>query len=151
MREPLLSLDRVPNNLPDQLTSFVGREHELELVTEMLGETRLLTLTGAGGCGKTRLAAQAGADTLERFDDGVWWLELAPLADGDALAQTVGVRPLPGQTSLQAAIAHGAQRAARATSRARRPRISPSFLAHSGDVLDQRRALARAQGGALPG
>ncbi len=110
MREPLLSLDRLPNNLPDQLTSFVGREHELELVTEMLGETRLLTLTGAGGCGKTRLAAQAGADTLERFDDGIWWLELAPLADGDALAQTlaqtVGVRPLPGQTSLQAAIAH---------------------------------------------
>jgi predicted ATPase/class 3 adenylate cyclase/DNA-binding CsgD family transcriptional regulator len=109
-REPLLSLDIVANNLPDQLTSFVGREPELEQVTRMLGETRLLTLTGSGGCGKTRLAAQAGADTLEGFRDGVWWVELAPLGDGDALAQaiaqTVGVRALPGQSSLQAAIAH---------------------------------------------
>jgi predicted ATPase/class 3 adenylate cyclase/DNA-binding CsgD family transcriptional regulator len=109
-REPLRSLDLVPNNLPDQLTSFVGRERELEQVTEMLLEARLLTLTGAGGCGKTRLAAQATADILERFPGGVWWVELAPVAHGDALgqaiAQTVGVRPLPGQSSLQAAIAH---------------------------------------------
>ena len=109
-REPVWSLDRVPNNLPDQLTSFVGREHELEQLIEILGETRMLTLTGAGGCGKTRLAAQVAADTLERFPGGVWWVELAPLAHGDALgqtiAQTVGVRPLPGQSSLQAAVAH---------------------------------------------
>src|SRR3984885_11934657 len=68
-RERLLSLDIVANNLPDQLTSFVGRELGLRQVTRVLGETRLLTLTGSGGCGKTRLAAQAGADTLEGFRD----------------------------------------------------------------------------------
>lgn len=60
--EPLRSLDSLPNNLPDQLTSFVGRERELDDVRDALAATRLLTLTGAGGCGKTRLALQAAAD-----------------------------------------------------------------------------------------
>jgi predicted ATPase/class 3 adenylate cyclase/DNA-binding CsgD family transcriptional regulator len=108
--EPLRSLDAVPNNLPEQLTSFVGRGEELRDIGEALGQTRLLTLTGAGGCGKTRLAAQAAADALERFPDGVWWVELAPLADPDAvgptLGEALGVKPLPGQSSLEAAVAH---------------------------------------------
>jgi predicted ATPase/class 3 adenylate cyclase/DNA-binding CsgD family transcriptional regulator len=108
--EPLRSLDAVPNNLPERLTSFVGRERELREVVRALSDTRLLTVTGAGGCGKTRLAAQAAADSLDRFPDGVWWVELAPLSDPDAIGPTlgeaVGVRPLPGQTSLGAAVTH---------------------------------------------
>ena len=106
--EPLRSLDTLPNNLPDQLTSFVGRERELAEVREALTSTRMLALTGAGGCGKTRLALQAAADTLERWPDGAWWVELAPLADGgligSALAGVLGVRPLPGRTALEAAV-----------------------------------------------
>jgi predicted ATPase/class 3 adenylate cyclase/DNA-binding CsgD family transcriptional regulator len=108
--EPLRSLDALPNNLPEHLTSFVGREHELEELAQTLRATRMLTLTGAGGCGKTRLAAQLAADALDRFPDGVWWIDLAPLTDPDAvgpeLADAIGVKPLPGQTSLQAAVAH---------------------------------------------
>ncbi len=108
--EPLRSLDALPNNLPEQLTSFVGRERELSEVADALTATRLLTLTGAGGCGKTRLAAQAAADALDRFPGGAWWVELAPLADPDAVGPTlgdaVGVKPLPGQSSLEAVVAH---------------------------------------------
>ena len=108
--EPLRSLDALPNNLPEHLTSFVGRGRELGELAQALGATRLLTVTGAGGCGKTRLAAQLAADTLDRFPDGVWWIELAPLADpdavGPALGEAVGVKPLPGQSSLEAAVAH---------------------------------------------
>ncbi len=108
--EPLRSLDALPNNLPEQLTSFVGREEELRDIGDALAETRLLTLTGAGGCGKTRLAAQAAADALDRFPDGAWWIELAPLADpeavGPTLGEAIGVKPLPGQSSLEAAVAH---------------------------------------------
>ncbi|HTZ88396.1 MAG TPA: LuxR C-terminal-related transcriptional regulator [Solirubrobacteraceae bacterium] len=107
---PLRSLDAWPNNLPEQLTSFVGREHELAQIGAELARTRLLTLTGAGGCGKTRLATQVAADTLDAFPDGAWWVELAPLSDpqavGPTLGEALGVKPLAGQTSLQAVIAH---------------------------------------------
>src|SRR3954471_20003117 len=107
---PLPSLDPLPHNLPIQLTSFVGRERELADVRAALAGTRLLTLTGAGGCGKTRLAAQAAAEALDDFAGGVWWVELAPLPDGGlverAIADAVGVRPLPGQTALEAVAAH---------------------------------------------
>jgi class 3 adenylate cyclase len=113
---PLRSLDTLPNNLPAQLTTFVGRERELVEIGGELSATRLLVLTGAGGCGKSRLAAQTAADALERFGDGAWWLELAPLTDppavGRALADAVGVRPFPGQTELQAAAAYLAARRA---------------------------------------
>jgi predicted ATPase/class 3 adenylate cyclase/DNA-binding CsgD family transcriptional regulator len=106
----LRSLDELPNNLPDQLTSFVGRVGELEEIQTALDGTRLLTLTGAGGCGKTRLALQTAADTVDRHLDGSWWVELAPLVSseqiGPALAAALGVRPLPGQTALDAAVSH---------------------------------------------
>ena len=108
--------EALPNNLPVQLSSFVGRDAELRDVGRLLSEHRLLTLTGAGGCGKTRLAARAAFEALECFDDGVWWVELAPLADerlvGAAVAESLGVRPLPGMSELQAASAYLAQRRA---------------------------------------
>ncbi|HEY2259469.1 MAG TPA: LuxR C-terminal-related transcriptional regulator [Solirubrobacteraceae bacterium] len=106
----LRSLDAFPNNLPDQLTSFVGRGRELDELRGALADTRLLTLTGAGGAGKTRLALQIAADALEHFPDGAWWVDLAPLTDpqlvSDVLAGALGVRPLPLVTALQASCAH---------------------------------------------
>jgi predicted ATPase/class 3 adenylate cyclase/DNA-binding CsgD family transcriptional regulator len=106
----LRSLDTFPNNLPDQLTSFVGRTEELSALRTAVGETRLLTLTGAGGAGKTRLALQLAADCLDLFPDGAWWVDLAPISDpqlvGDAVANALGVRPLPSATALEASCAH---------------------------------------------
>jgi predicted ATPase/DNA-binding CsgD family transcriptional regulator len=100
----------MPNNLPVQLTSFVGRDRELAELGELLDSTRLLTLTGAGGCGKTRLALQLAADALDRYPGGAWWLELAPLSEPalieSALATVLGVRPLPGRTPVEAAVFH---------------------------------------------
>jgi predicted ATPase/class 3 adenylate cyclase len=97
----LRSLAALPNNLPPQLTSFVGREKEMAEIKRLLGGTRLLTLTGAGGSGKTRLALQAAADLLEEFPDGVWFIELATLAEPGLVSQTVasalGVREQTGR------------------------------------------------------
>ena len=113
---PPRSLDAPPNNLPVQLSSFVGRERELREIGRLISGHRLVTLTGAGGCGKTRLAIQAASESLERFPDGAWWVELAPLADerllGAAIAGVLGVRPLPGMTELDACGAYLAQRRA---------------------------------------
>ena len=98
---PLRSLDDVPNNLPQYLTGFVGREREMGEVRTLLSGTRLLTLTGTGGMGKTRLSQQIAADILEEYPDGVWRVELAPLTSGtqvpQAVAQALGVNEQPGQ------------------------------------------------------
>jgi predicted ATPase/class 3 adenylate cyclase/DNA-binding CsgD family transcriptional regulator len=98
---PLRSLDTLPNNLPLQLTSFVGRARELAAVGEALAAHRLLTLTGPGGTGKTRLALQAAAEVGPAYPDGVWLVELATLADPalvpQAVAAAVGVREEPGR------------------------------------------------------
>src|SRR6516162_8486227 len=77
------------HNLPMQLTSFVGREREIAETRRLLETTRLLTLTGPGGCGKTRLALRVAADSLEQFPDGVWLVELASLADPAFVPHTV--------------------------------------------------------------
>ena len=86
---PIRSLDRRPNNLPTQLTSFVGRDAELRAVGELLGTTRLLTLTGPGGTGKTRLSLQLAADVAERFADGIWFVALEPVRDPNLIAGTI--------------------------------------------------------------
>jgi predicted ATPase/DNA-binding SARP family transcriptional activator len=79
------------HNLPAPLTSFVGREQDLARLEELLGEARLVTLTGTGGTGKTRLAVEAGARVVGRFRDGVWLAELAGIADpGLVAAQVMG-------------------------------------------------------------
>jgi predicted ATPase/class 3 adenylate cyclase len=87
---PIKSIDAFPNNLPVQLTSFIGREQELDGARERLESARLLTLIGPGGTGKTRLSLQLAADMLPAFSDGVWLAELAPLTDPALVAQAVG-------------------------------------------------------------
>ena len=86
---PLQSLDAFPGNLPVQLSSFVGRERELAAIAGVLGESRLVTLTGVGGVGKTRLAVQVAADVLPSFPDGAWLCELAVASDPDAMVQVI--------------------------------------------------------------
>src|SRR5579859_208470 len=78
-----------PNNLPIQLTSFIGRESDIAQVKEYLAASRLVTLTGPGGAGKTRLALRVAADLLASFPDGVWMVDLAPLAEPALVSQTV--------------------------------------------------------------
>jgi non-specific serine/threonine protein kinase len=93
-----------PNNLPVALSSFIGREHEVAEIQARLAAHRLLTLTGPGGCGKTRLAIRAANDLAAGFADGVWLVELAPLADAalvpQAVAAACGVREQPGRPLL---------------------------------------------------
>ncbi len=98
----LQSLDAFPGNLPVQLTSFVGRDDDVAGLAKALAESRLVTLTGVGGVGKTRLALQVAAEVLPRFADGVWLCELAATNDADLLAQVVvaalAVQSRPGRS-----------------------------------------------------
>ena len=99
---PLASLDNpgLRNNLPAQVSSFIGRDAQLAEVRRLITESRLVTLTGAGGAGKTRLGLQAAAGLLDGSGDGVWFVDLAPLQDGDlvaaAIASVLGIREEPG-------------------------------------------------------
>jgi predicted ATPase len=83
------SLDLLPNNLPRQLTSFIGREKEIAEVRRLLSTAYLVTLTGSGGAGKTRLALQVAADVVEDYRDGVWLAEFAPVADPNLVPKTI--------------------------------------------------------------
>jgi predicted ATPase/class 3 adenylate cyclase len=87
----LRSLEATPNNLPQQATRFIGREQVLMELQRLFAKTRVLTLTGSGGCGKTRLCLQIAADSLEQFADGAWIVELAPLSDANRLPLTVAI------------------------------------------------------------
>lgn len=86
---PLRSLDALPNNLPLQLTSFIGREDELAALTARLQTTRLITLAGTGGVGKTRFAIQIGGDVADDYSDGVWFVELAAITDPELVPAVV--------------------------------------------------------------
>jgi predicted ATPase/class 3 adenylate cyclase len=106
---PLKSLDNQPNNLPPQPTELIGREEELAAVKKLLRseEVALVTLTGPGGTGKTRLALQAAAQLLSEFPGGAWFVNLAPVTDPaqvpSAIAQVLGVKET-GSQSLVAAL-----------------------------------------------
>ena len=85
----LRTLERAPHNLPVQLSSFVGREGQIKELGDLVRQSRLVTLSGIGGVGKTRLSLQVAADVLSDFTDGAWFVELAPLAEAGLLADTV--------------------------------------------------------------
>ena len=101
---PLKSLNAIPSNLPVHLTSFIGREHEITEIKRDLSGHRLVTLTGSGGTGKTRLSLQVAAEVLDSFTQGVWFVELAPLADPELIPQTIlsviGVSEQQGKAPL---------------------------------------------------
>ena len=106
MRSP----DAAPNNIPVQLTSFIGREAECATVAALVMRNRLVTLTGAGGCGKTRIAQRVAGDIAMEFPDGVWWVELARLSDDalvpDAVASALTVKEVPGQQLVDTLASH---------------------------------------------
>jgi predicted ATPase/class 3 adenylate cyclase len=105
---PLRTVDAVPGNLPAQATSFVGRDIEVKEVAELARSHRLVTLTGVGGVGKTRLAVHVAAELVPDFPDGVWLVELAPVGDPaavpDAVATALGITPQAGR-SVTASVA----------------------------------------------
>ena len=109
---PLKSLDQHPTNLPTQPTLLIGRESELAALRAVLSaqEARLITLVGPGGTGKTRLALQAAAESLENFADGVWWVPLAAVSDPENVVQVIaaplGIREGPAQPLLESLAAH---------------------------------------------
>jgi predicted ATPase len=99
-----------PHNLPLELTSFVGRDREVAEIKQLLSGRRLLTLCGLGGAGKTRLALAVAQDLVEEFEDGVWWVELAPLSEPNLVAQAaasvVGAPEKPDRSSTEALVQH---------------------------------------------
>ena len=100
----LRALDVFPNNLPIQLTSFVGRKKEVEQIKRLLEQYRLVTLTGSGGIGKTRLSIQVASELLTKYPDGVWLVELAPVTDPSlviqAICATLDVTPQENTSAL---------------------------------------------------
>ncbi len=101
---PIRSLDARPNNLPVQLTAFVGRERELEELRAIVDRARLVTLTGPGGTGKSRLALHLAASVADRFPDGIWFVPLAAVVDPElvpaSIAGTIGIRENPNRPRM---------------------------------------------------
>src|SRR5512139_1251158 len=102
-------------NLPLQLTSFIGRDRELAEARRWLSTSRLVTLAGAGGSGKTRLAWQVARAAADSAKDGVWWVELASLCDPalmpQFLTQSLSIPRKPDQTALESLLNHVQSRA----------------------------------------
>jgi predicted ATPase/class 3 adenylate cyclase len=102
---PLRSAEEYPTNLPAQLTSFVGREREIAEITALVREQRLVTIVGSGGVGKTRVALRAAATLLGEFDDGAWFVELAPLSNAahipSTIAHVLGITLATGDDPLE--------------------------------------------------
>lgn len=99
-----------PNNLPAFLSNFVGREREMSQIKQLLASQRLLTLTGPGGCGKTRLAVEVAVRTVDDYPDGTWLIELAPLSNPglvpEAIASVLAVHEKPGGSITRMLIDH---------------------------------------------
>src|SRR5262245_42638938 len=100
----MVTLDATLNNLPLQLSSFIGRELEIAEVRRLIASARLVTLTGVGGVGKTRLALQVAIASLADFEDGIWFVDFSPLADPalvpQVVATTLGLTEQAGRHSL---------------------------------------------------
>lgn len=107
---PLRSLDMVRHNLPVQLSSFIGREAELAVLQKVVAERRVVTLTGSGGVGKTRLALELAARLVDEFPDGVFWVDLAALTDPAmvpaAIVTALEVSETPGRSLVDTIAAH---------------------------------------------
>ena len=105
----LRTLNAVPNNLPTQLTTFLGRQHEIAEAGQLLADGRLLTLTGPGGTGKTRLALQLAASATDRFPDGIYFVPLGTISQAElvlpTIAQAVGLVD-PGTRALDRLVDH---------------------------------------------
>ena len=108
--ERWLPVTQVPNNLPQQTTSFIGREREIDEIRSRLASARLLTLLGMGGLGKTRLSLQVAAEVMAHYPDGVWFLDLAPIRDPGLVlseaAHVLGVREEPDRPLRETLCAH---------------------------------------------
>ncbi|MGH2401455.1 MAG: adenylate/guanylate cyclase domain-containing protein [Candidatus Limnocylindria bacterium] len=107
---PIASLDAVPNNLPTRLTTFLGREREMAAISALLSASRLLTLTGPGGTGKTRLSLEVAGRSLVDYPDGIFFVELAPISQAElvpaTIAQTLGLPDRGGRNSIDRLVDH---------------------------------------------
>lgn len=102
------TIERPRHNLPALLTSFIGRKSEMQIVRQLLGKHRLVTLVGAGGCGKTRLAIEVATRLTEEYKDGVWFIDLAPVESEDLvqkeIAEVMSITEVPGQPVIETTI-----------------------------------------------
>jgi predicted ATPase/class 3 adenylate cyclase len=107
---PLNTMDLLHHNLPSQTTSFIGREREITDIIHSIQRHRLVTLTGSGGTGKTRLSLQVAESLLNAFSDGIWFIELATLINPELLPRTIlsamGIAQEPEKTALQSLTGH---------------------------------------------
>ena len=96
------------HNLPISTTSFIGREKEMKEVKELFDNNRLITITGAGGCGKTRLACEIASSMLGEYNDGVWFVDLAPVTDQNSVVNKVtevlNIKEVPNQPVIDTLI-----------------------------------------------
>src|SRR5579872_1433079 len=132
----LHSLDHLPNNLPSQITSFVGRDDAVADIKALIEQRRLVTLTGTGGAGKTRCAIQVGAELLDGPYEGIWLAELAPISDpalvATIVAQALSVQEQPNRSIFDAILAY---------LKRRRPLLILDNCEH---VIDEARRIAGA-------